>query len=215
VDVRKLKGETTMTMPKSIETYYKGYRFRSLLEARWAVFFDAAGIKYVYEPEGFDLDGTWYLPDFFIPDQNQYLEIKPDGFNPDGHPMFRWLQSHDRPFRFAILIGQPFATHDSFGDYEIECRLHGKHSLSFTEKFDYDGDIGGDNHYRWCECPCCGKVGLQFDGRSARIGCGCEIHSYTGNGDKTYNSGSPKLLRAYLLARQYRPGDSVIKLEDL
>ena len=27
---------------KPIETHYKGYRFRSRLEARWAVFFDAA-----------------------------------------------------------------------------------------------------------------------------------------------------------------------------
>jgi hypothetical protein len=26
---------------KAIETSYKGYRFRSRLEARWAVFFDA------------------------------------------------------------------------------------------------------------------------------------------------------------------------------
>ena len=29
----------------AIETKYKGYRFRSRLEARWAVFFDALGIK--------------------------------------------------------------------------------------------------------------------------------------------------------------------------
>jgi hypothetical protein len=50
---------------KPIETYYNGYRFRSRLEARWAVFFDAAGIKYQYEPEGFDVgDGVLYLPDF-------------------------------------------------------------------------------------------------------------------------------------------------------
>ena len=42
-----------MSEIKAIETYYKGYRFRSRLEARWAVFFDAAGIKYEYEPEGF------------------------------------------------------------------------------------------------------------------------------------------------------------------
>lgn len=45
-----------MSEIKSIETYYNGYRFRSRLEARWAVFFDAAGIKYEYEPEGFELD---------------------------------------------------------------------------------------------------------------------------------------------------------------
>ena len=34
-----------MSEIKAIETYYKGYRFRSRLEARWAVFFDAAGIN--------------------------------------------------------------------------------------------------------------------------------------------------------------------------
>lgn len=50
---------------KPIETVYKGYRFRSRLEARWAVFFDEIGAKWEYEPEGFELpDGTKYLPDF-------------------------------------------------------------------------------------------------------------------------------------------------------
>lgn len=54
---------------KAIETEYNGYKFRSRLEARWAVFFDAAGIKYEYEPEGFDLgDGVYYLPDFLLHD---------------------------------------------------------------------------------------------------------------------------------------------------
>lgn len=52
---------------KAIETKYKGYRFRSRLEARWAVFFDALGIQWEYEPEGFDLgEAGWYLPDFLI-----------------------------------------------------------------------------------------------------------------------------------------------------
>ena len=52
---------------KAIETVYNGYRFRSRLEARWAVFFDALNVKYEYEPEGFDLgDGIYYLPDFLI-----------------------------------------------------------------------------------------------------------------------------------------------------
>ena len=45
---------------KPIETVYNGYRFRSRLEARWAVFFDEAEIPYEYEPEGFDVDGIWY-----------------------------------------------------------------------------------------------------------------------------------------------------------
>ena len=52
---------------KPIETIYKGYRFRSRLEARWAVFFDALGIEYEYEPEGYEFDdGTRYLPDFLL-----------------------------------------------------------------------------------------------------------------------------------------------------
>lgn len=52
---------------KPIETIYNGYRFRSRLEARWAVFFDALGVEYEYEPEGFDLgDGMYYLPDFRV-----------------------------------------------------------------------------------------------------------------------------------------------------
>lgn len=64
---------------KAIETEYNGYRFRSRLEARWAVFFDNAGIKYEYEPEGFELeDGTMYLPDFYLPDLKVYAEVKGD-----------------------------------------------------------------------------------------------------------------------------------------
>lgn len=63
---------------KAIETRYKGYRFRSRLEARWAVFFDAIGIEWVYEPEGFELGGGMrYLPDFKIEGKGPtYVEVK-------------------------------------------------------------------------------------------------------------------------------------------
>lgn len=49
---------------KAIETKWKGYRFRSRTEARWAVFFEAAGIDFEYEPEGYVLPSGPYLPDF-------------------------------------------------------------------------------------------------------------------------------------------------------
>ena len=63
---------------KAIETVYKGYRFRSRLEARWAVFFDALGVKWEYEKEGFDLgEAGWYLPDFWLPELGVWAEIKP------------------------------------------------------------------------------------------------------------------------------------------
>lgn len=69
-------------MIKAIETIYNGYRFRSRLEARWAVFFDVAKIKYEYEPEGFRTnDGTMYLPDFYLPDLDAYVEVKRNTFD--------------------------------------------------------------------------------------------------------------------------------------
>lgn len=75
---------------KPIETIYNGYRFRSRLEARWAVFFDAAGIRYEYEPQGFELylneklGSIFYLPDFYLPQFNCYVEIKPLSILEDG-----------------------------------------------------------------------------------------------------------------------------------
>lgn len=78
---RKKGGEKVDIKP--IETVYNGYRFRSRLEARWAVFFDAIGAEWEYEPEGFVLpDGTCYLPDFLLHNvrgrgaDSIYVEIK-------------------------------------------------------------------------------------------------------------------------------------------
>lgn len=73
---------------KALETEYNGYKFRSRLEARWAVFFDRLGVEWEYEPEGFDLgDGMHYLPDFrlygvtvnhgtFLANCTIYVEVK-------------------------------------------------------------------------------------------------------------------------------------------
>lgn len=66
---------------KAIETRYKGYRFRSRLEARWAVYFDAVGLRWEYEPEGFLLGRLGpYLPDFWLPDVQHWCEVKPTEF---------------------------------------------------------------------------------------------------------------------------------------
>ena len=70
-----------------IETVYKGYKFRSRLEARWAVFFEELGLDWSYEVEGFNLpSGARYLPDFFIKNHDNcydyWYEIKPKGAKP-------------------------------------------------------------------------------------------------------------------------------------
>lgn len=64
---------------KAIDTRYAGHRFRSRLEARWAVFFDHLGLEWVYEPEGYELPSGAYLPDFWLPAFGAWLEIKPVG----------------------------------------------------------------------------------------------------------------------------------------
>lgn len=55
-----------MSEVKPITTAYKGCLFRSRLEARWAVFFDALGIPWEHEPEVFETPHGRYLPDFRI-----------------------------------------------------------------------------------------------------------------------------------------------------
>lgn len=105
---------------KAIETHYNGYRFRSRLEARWAVFFDAAGIKYEYEPEGFELDdGTKYLPDFYIPhfkgrgrgingEDGIYVEIKGNLTEADLHKimLFSGFEQRQPTDTRIIIFGQ-------------------------------------------------------------------------------------------------------------
>jgi hypothetical protein len=62
-------------------TIYNHHKFRSRLEARWAVYFDAIGLEYEYEKEGFILeDGESYLPDFWFPQVNMWAEVKPKEF---------------------------------------------------------------------------------------------------------------------------------------
>lgn len=84
---------------KAIETYYNGYRFRSRLEARWAVFFDTVGITYEYEPEGFNVDGECYLPDFYLPKFDVYAEVKPPTEE-------AWIEVENKCFDFITWGGK-------------------------------------------------------------------------------------------------------------
>ena len=106
---------------KPIETIYKGYRFRSRLEARWAVFFDAAEIKYQYEPEGFECNPFGdkiyrYLPDFYLPDFDVYAEIKSnlEHLLQDGEKISCCIDFGMTPISKGIIIlGQiPYCNND-------------------------------------------------------------------------------------------------------
>ena len=69
-----------MTNPtiSAIETSYRGRRFRSRLEARWAVFFDSLRIPWRYEEQGYRIGERKrpYLPDFWLPEAGAWVEVK-------------------------------------------------------------------------------------------------------------------------------------------
>jgi len=192
---------------KAIDTIYRGYRFRSRLEARWAVFMDAINVRFEYEGEGFAFDGVAYLPDFFLPDMDCFLEIKPTDPSEEEVRKAELLCEHTGK-NVYILVGQPCCP--CLGDYPN--RWYGNNSqmhsfacdLSFKD--DHDSGAQQDSHYLWCECPKCGKIGIEFDGRAERIDCqcGCGCASGLGGCDRRYNFDSPRLVSAYNAARGYR-----------
>lgn len=112
------------TTIKPIQTRYKNCKFRSRLEARWAVFFDHCGLEWQYEPEGFELaeetnnfaympeewDGR-YLPDFYLPAWDMWVEIKAvlpvDHFDITMDEVKVWCLSKHTGKRAVLLVGPP------------------------------------------------------------------------------------------------------------
>lgn len=100
-----------MTEFKAIETIYKGYRFRSRLEARWAVFFDGIGAPWEYEPEGFEADdGSRYLPDFRVDFNGTkfWVEVKgePDFYRDKTDFLNKWVGPNGAlPGKKVIALG--------------------------------------------------------------------------------------------------------------
>lgn len=82
-----------------VKTQYKGYSFRSRLEARWAVFFDALSARWEYEPDGYPLrSGEVYLPDFLIHNTaygDLYIEVKGTMTDADARKVRDFAYSSD------------------------------------------------------------------------------------------------------------------------
>lgn len=176
----------------AIETEYNGYRFRSRLEARWAVFLDALAIDYRYEPEGYDLGKHGlYLPDFWLPDLKYVIEVK--GRSPTKLEEWKVAAVCDHLDANGFIVGR----------IPTEGQLQNAPTFWGWNWITKLGVM--DEGYVWCECKTCGRIEMQFDGRSDRISCkgkgGCPTSLH---GDKGYNWQSNRLIRAYALARKAR-----------
>lgn len=126
-------------MIKPIETRYKGYRFRSRLEARWAIFFDALRIRWMYELEGLHAGRKFYLPDFYLPDIQRYIEIKPAGYDTHAAIPTPFLMNEHSPF--IVVVGDP-------GEYR---------------SYDF-GDSGLCDEGKFTACHLCNSSGFVFYG---------------------------------------------------
>lgn len=96
---------------KPIETVYKGYRFRSRLEARWAVFLDELGATWSFEVEGLQLHGVRYLPDFWVSSWDVWIEVKAQAPTAGERVKCRLL-SRESGKRVLLIAGEPWSERD-------------------------------------------------------------------------------------------------------
>jgi hypothetical protein len=75
--------------------YYRDVPFRSTYEVRAARSFDRLGMRWEYEPKRFDLGGSYtYLPDFYLPDEDMYVEVKGYYGPKSAETMSRMFEAH-------------------------------------------------------------------------------------------------------------------------
>ena len=182
---------------KAIQTEYKGYLFRSRLEARWAVFFDACGVRWEYEPEGYDLgDGIYYLPDFLLhgvdgrDGGDLYVEVKGNMTPADAEKILRFVEGGGREgkygkYKYATLVVGNIPegeTADEIDWYVSDHAYHGPAPYLFNFE-----TIDGD-HFA-------AHPGINKDGKFELFG---DDSSYLCDQDPVATE------RAYRLARQAR-----------
>lgn len=190
---------------KAKPSVYGGITYRSRIEGRWAVFFDSLRLRHEYEREGYDLgDGVGYLPDFWLPDLDLWLEVK--GADPED-------DACDKAHRLAVASGKRVMVF--FGGMTMpDAKGPPTHAYAFFP------DSSADTGYQWCQCPQCAKLGIEFQGRTDRLSCkGCyfchvgqaSTHACKGagckrspHGDKGYRTDSPQLSAAFAAARNAR-----------
>lgn len=163
------------TSPTALPTTYQGVRFRSRLEARWAVFFDFINVKWSYEPHLFDLSERRYLPDFHLtwlkhrPEQaderrSVWYEVKPNRHFMDAswERTFADLSlvtgedvivSYEMPRSRPQVVGLSIAESVVRRDY-----VERGHSLDLFH-YRSDGSLPrASSNCRWTMCCDCGAV---------------------------------------------------------
>lgn len=138
---------------KAIPTTYRGIQMRSKLEARAAAMLDRWEVKWVYEAEGFDLDGVWYLPDFWLPELKAFLEIK--GTLDDSLRKPEALARHV-PYDTVVLL----ASAEDIQEWEATRLENGRTSITRYDR------VGNHDRWEFVHCGQCGRTDVLREGRS-------------------------------------------------
>lgn len=166
---------------KALETTYNGVTYRSRAEARWAVFFDHLGLNFLYEHQGYAVDGWAYLPDFLLLETTtpaMYAEVKPYiGADPEGERKLRALIAGRQNERGLILPD-----------------LYPGNVTITVVGPDGHGETWEDDRGTWLSCPGFYHYDVQAIPQAGCGECGIESHYW-------YESNS--IANAYLKARSF------------
>lgn len=110
---------------------YRGVQFRSTLEADWAATFDFLRWHWEYEPGAVRVGGVPYLPDFRLPGQNAWCEVKGphDAGLDKAHDLGRAIATDTRAEIFVVARpagpGDAADWHCVTNSYDIRITLCG------------------------------------------------------------------------------------------
>ncbi len=170
---------------KPLRTRYAGHEFRSRLEARWVVWFDTLGIPWQYELEGYEVaPNFWYLPDFFIPTWDAFVEIKPGPIQNPGLAKCACLcDLLDK--QVIVVQGTP-----SIDKYTLKVFSPRPNSWCHTRECVFAEDRR-EERVLWISC---------------REGCACLLDTLLVDHDRPPLPDTPRLLHAYEKASSARFG---------
>ena len=146
-------------MPVVREINYDGYRFRSKIEAQWYVYFKTLGIECFYEPETISLELSNgkimnYLPDFFLPELDAYVEIKLEASPTTEECMKCHL--------LATQTGKNvYMFYEQIGKKNTNGYMYMKNTGAFMPL------------QRFTQCPKCRGFDIAYQGRVVGMKCGC------------------------------------------
>jgi hypothetical protein len=186
-------------------------------------------IAWLYEPEGYSLPSGGYLPDFWLPEFDAWWEVKGEELTccaDDGSRVLTLSEklcqelaqmTHKRVY---IAWGPMPRSVDAYGESNEKRGIEYVEFAGECSPFVLDKGLpyfGGDCDYAFCACPWCGKIGLEYNGRGARV-CGWETHhenyddalaivvkqGHWRADDKCYTANDPRIVAAYVAARSAR-----------